>query len=214
MSTPTTAVAICNLALDRLGQNPVASIDPPTTPTEVVCARHYDQTRRALLRKFLFNFSKKFAVWTADSTEVPAFGFTTAYRLPSDFIRLLALGDITVLSGDTPGLLYELSNGFLYCDSGDATAGGANVAYTFDAQDVTRFDPLFISVMYLQMAKDMAFKFTLKQSLVESIDRELQNELLAAAAAAGQEKPPRRVQRSRLRDVRRAGGIFRDNTRI
>ncbi len=211
---PTTDVVICNLALSRIGQKEAAvSIESPTTSIERLCALHYDQTRRELLRRYIFNFARKLDIWTADS-KVPAFGFTTSYKLPGDFIRLMALGDIYVASGDTPGFLYDMSDGYLFCDSGDAVSGGVNVQYVFDAKNVTRFDPLFVKALRLQLAADMAYAFSLKPTLVKAINDELKPVLLEAAAVAGQEKPPRRVERSRIRDVRRAGGIFRNNTRI
>ena len=59
----------------------------------------------------------------------------------------------------------------------------------------------------------MARKLTGK-GLSNDLLEELRNAELAAAAVSGQEKPPIRVQRSRIRDVRRSGGIFRNNTVI
>jgi hypothetical protein len=107
-----------------------------------------------------------------------------------------------------------MSEGYIFTDSGDAVDGGLNMLYIFDAKGVSKFDPLFIDVLRLQLAKDIAFKFTLKSGLVKQLDEEFEAACVAAAAVAGQEKPPRRVERSRFRDVRRSDGIFRDNSRI
>ncbi len=214
MSVPTSDVDICNLALSRLGQAAITSVAVPTTSSADICARHYDETRRELLRAYVLNFSRKRAVWTSEPSYVPAFGLATAYRLPNDFIRFLASGSIDALAGDTPGFLYDFEDGYFLCDSGDAVAGGINVQYVFDAKNVTKYDPLFVRAFRLQLAADMAYAFTLKPALVKSLEDELKDARAALAAVAGQEKPPRRVQRSRIRDVRRSGGIFRDNTRI
>jgi hypothetical protein len=214
MPGPASAVDICNLALDRLGTDTISSILTPVSEKEVVCARHYDKTRKQMLRRFVFNFSRKLDTWTPDPTVTPAFGYTNAYALPNDFIRLMAIGDVSI-NQDVPGRLYAMSDNYLYCDSGQvSTAGDMNVEYIFDAQQVIKFDALFVDVLVLQLAKNMAYKFTNKQSIITGVADELKDAYLAAAAVAGQEKPPRRVQRSKLRDIRRAYGIYRDNTRI
>jgi hypothetical protein len=214
MAVPTSPIHICNLALDRIGQRAITSIDSPTTPEEDVCARHYDVTRRELLRRFIFNFSKKYRVLTADSTKTPAFGYDTAYLLPADFIRLMALGDVTI-DGDTPANLYDVAEGYIFTDSGDAEDGGLNMLYVCDFTTVAKFDALFVKLFALQLAADMAYRFTLKPSLVQGVLAELSDVALAAAAVAGQEKPPRRIERSKWRGVRQRGNIaFRDNRYI
>lgn len=207
---PSTAVHICNLALDRLGQRSIASIDTPTTEIETICARHYPSTRREMLRRFIFNFSKKYATLTASATKTPAFGFSHAYSHPNDFIRLLALGDITVNDDLAPGL-FDLSEGYIFTSSGNG--GSLYIQYVYDAKDVTKFDPLFVRLLTLHLASNMAYKFTLKNSLIREIRDDAADAALAAAAVAGQEKPPRRIERSRIITLRRSLG-GRDLTRF
>lgn len=211
MARPTSAIHICNLALDRLGQREIASIDTPTNANEEICARHYDQTRREALRRYIFNFAKKYAVLTVSATKTPAHGYTYAYALPNDFIRLLVLGDI-VVGADIPPGLFDLSEGYLFTDYGDG--GSVNITYVYDAVTVSAFDPLFIRLLELMLAAAMAYKFTLKNSLVQAIRDDLADVALSAAAVAGQEKPPRRIQRSNIRDARRFGYRNRDNTHV
>lgn len=212
MAAPTSEIHICNLALKRLGAGFITSINTPQGVSEETCALHYDQTRRFLLRKYIFNFSKKLAVLTAASDVTPAHGFATAYRFPNDFLRLLALGDISFFNGDLPPSLFELSEGCIFTDYGDDD-DGLNITYVFDAKVISKYDPLFINLFKLQLANDMAYAFTLKSGVKKAIEDELEKAEIAAAAVAGQEKPPRRIQRSRFRDVRRGGGLNRDNTR-
>ena len=200
---PTTAVHICNLALDRLGQRSIASIDTPTTDVETICARWYPVVRRKMLRRFIFNFSKKYITLTASVTKIPAFGYTSAYALPNDFVRLLALGDIAI-NDDTPPGLYDLSEGYIFTDAGDG--GTLKLSYIFDAKDVTKYDALFIDVFFLCLASAMAFKFTLKNSMIREIRDEAGDAAVAAAAVSGQEKPPRRIERSKWLNARRGLG--------
>lgn len=209
MAAPTSAIHIVNLALQRLGQPDALSIDAPTTPIEDVAARWYDQTRRELLRRFIPNFARKYAQLTADADEVPAFGFASAFALPNDFIRLLALGDVTV-DADLPAGYYDISNGYIYTSHEDDD-DTLNIYYLFDATTVAKYDPLFVKCLYLQLAANMAYKFTLKPTVKQQVEAELAAALAEAAAVSGQEKPPRRLERSRIRNARRMGGTYRDN---
>jgi len=210
MAAPTSEVAICNLALARLGDEPITSITAPQTASEVRCAQHYDQARRMLLNKYIFNFSKKLTTLTEAADMTPAHGFGAAFRLPADHIRLLAIGDISLINGDLPPYLYELSEGYIFTSS--ANDEGLPLTYIFDAKVVTKFNPLFINLLKLQLASDMAYAYTLKTSVKDKLDSDLVDAQLAAAAVEGQQKPLRRVERSRVRAVRR-GGRARDNSR-
>lgn len=193
---PTTDVHICNLALDKLGQDEIASINPPSSQVEVICARHYDQVRRKVLRKYIFNFSKKYLSLTKSVTKIPAFGYASAYPLPTDFVRLLTLGDVTIAGADVPPGLYDLSEGYIFTDV--AGGGTLNLSYVFDSKVIASYDSLFVDVYVLELAAAMAVKFTLKPSMKADLRRDLEDAQMAAAAVAGQEKPPRRIQNSRI----------------
>lgn len=223
MSAPATPVDVCNLALDRLGQAPIASILAPASPSEDVCARQYDQTRRECLREFIPNFARKSALLTTVTDPPTDFDFSNAYLLPNDFVRLLKIGDRVLFGGAVPALFYTLADNLLYCDGATTQSvldnegnpvTGLPIRYVYDAITVPKFDSLFLKVLKLQLASNCAYKFTLKSGLKKDLDEELKNARNQAAAVSGQEQPPLRVQRSRIRDVRRSGGIFRNNTVI
>jgi len=207
MEIPTTEVDICNLALDRLGQDSISSIESPVTKAEAICARHYPTTIREMLRRYVFNFSKKYAVLTADATKTPAHGYSTAYKLPNDHVRLLAIGDVAI-NADTPPELYDLSEGYIFTDYGDST--GLKIQYVYADPPISIWDSLFTRLAVLHLAANMAYKFSLKNSLIKEIRDDASDVALSAAAICGQEKPPRRVERSRARDARRTGGWSRD----
>jgi hypothetical protein len=210
MAVATTAVDICNLALDRLGQRSISSITSPTTEVEEICARNYDATLLEMLRRYIFNFAKKYAVLTVSGDKTPAFGYTSAYALPNDFVRLLTIGDHTI-GADTPSNLYDLSEGYIFTDIEDA--GSLSISYIHSsATIISKWDPLFVRLMVLHLAAAIAYKLSLKNSLIQAIRDDAADVALSAAAVAGQEKPPRRVERSRLVESRRSG-LRRDPTR-
>lgn len=323
---PIASVDIVNLALDLLSQQPVTSILNPASSSADVMQRWYDQTRRLLLRKYIFNFARKVTLLTTDANAPSHPEFVNGYSLPVDLVRILKLGDRVLWGGAIPTQFFDFSAGYLYCDdltdqgvgvgqavttltitavyrSGDTYAGvqvpagstvvivaggtpiagaqyqisavvgttqlngntytlvagllGANavyylqttagqnfdssayttyvsggqatatyippgavpastgleLCYIYDAQNVQKFDAAFIDVLAAQLAVRTCKKITGKDPS-DKLLSELRNAELAAAAVAGQEKPPLRVQRSRIRDVRRSGGIFRNNTVI
>lgn len=322
---PVASVDIANLALDALSQTVVPSIVDPQSAVADIMARWYDQTRRLVLRKYIFNFSRKVALLTPSANAPTHPEFTNGYALPIDLIRILKLGDRVLWGGNIPTQFFDFSSGYLYCDnltdqanvtspsasltltgvyrSGDTyasvavpagstvvtisggtpitdaqyqisavvgttqlngntyklvagalgantvyflqTTGGQNfdssaygvyvsgglatvtyippgstilttglqLTYTYDAQNVLQFDTAFIDVLSLTLAARSCKKITGKDP-TDKLLSELRNAEIAAAAISGQEKPPVRVQRSRIREVRRAGGIFRNNTII
>ncbi|MDE2019183.1 MAG: hypothetical protein KGJ13_02420 [Patescibacteria group bacterium] len=223
MSTPPTSpVAICNLALSRLGQRAISSLTAPVNPAGDNCALWYDETRQELLRAYIFPFSVKQAQLTPDASVTPVFGWTNAYKLPADYLRFMRASDGNEYSGMVPTWYYSLVGNHIYCDefntqqnpvAGGAPISGLNIWYVGDVTTVPSWDSLFKKCMRLQLAMNMAYAFTLKQSLRKEIESELEDALLEAAAIAGQEKPPVRVQRSRLVEVRRRGGVFRNYSR-
>lgn len=329
---PTASVDVCNLALDRIGIDQCENIVQPTTDQEIVCARHYDQTRREILRRFIPNFARTATILNLSNSAPVLPDFLNAYTLPADFIRLLTLGNPKFWQQSSGPFGYEISDGFIYSNavdepasvspaaltlqaptltiaalyrSGDlvagvavpagitavqlagaagaiagaqylvsgvvgavqanggtyqfaagnvgatslyfmqtsagqnfssaawgvyagggvgvatylpagtgTVAGGLRMSYIRDFETVPLFDPMFVNVLKLQLAANIAYKFTLKQSLISGLLKELEDAILSFAAVHGQEKPPQRIQRSRVRDVRRAGGIFRNQTII
>lgn len=213
MAAPASAVDICNLALDRIGQRTPISATALTAPAneiEELCARHYDQERRHLLRQYIFNFARKYDILEKSTDVSPAYGYSSAFYTPSDCLRVLMVGSM-VDGRILRGLQYEIAEHYIYTSYDDD--GDLSVAYVYDAQDVAEFDPLFISLLKLRLAKILAYKFTTKPSLVSQLADELEKEEVAAAAISGQERPPWRVESSKLRDARRFGFRTKDNTR-
>ena len=213
MSAPASAVDICNLALDRIGQRTPISATALTAPSgeiETVVARHYDQCRRELLRKGIFNFARKYDILEKDTDVSPAFGFTSSFYTPADCLRVLVIGDI-IVGTNLRGKQYDIVEHHIYTSFDDD--GDLSIEYVKDAQLVEEFDSLFIDCLALTLAKKIAYKFTLKPSIVKDLHADLKEALDEAKAVAGQERPPRRIEVSKLRDARRFGFKSNDNTR-
>ncbi len=203
MAAPTAAVEICNLALDLLKQDAITTIDSPTGGTDVICARWYDHVRRATLRKHPWNFASTRAT-LAPNAVAPAFGYSTAFDVPNDFIRLLTIGDdyIEDLKGK-----YQLEDNQILFSNADADS--LKIRYIYDFTSVAQMDPLFVDVLAAELALRIAYKVTGSDDSSERIKEHLKLIAPEAYAIDGQERPPTRIQRSKFLDARRRGSSSR-----
>jgi len=205
MADITTALQVCNLGLSYLKIPAVDSITVLTAPSKEVkevCAQWYDLSRQEALRAHPWNFAKaraQLAIHTSD----PDFGYENQYVLPTDFSRLRFIGSNNY---GLVGLDYDIEGAYLLYDGGDETT--LNVGYIKDEEDVSLFDPLFVTYLALIFAKNICYGVTGKTTLRRDIREMLLETGNQARAINGQDKPPRRVTKSNVLGARRkfAGG--------
>ena len=202
MAASNAPVDICNKALDFLHVEPISSIDAPETTEEEICARHYDDTRREVLRAFVFNVSNGFATLTEDTGfgTLPQ-GYTKAFALPNESIRVLRINGVD-FSSPLRSHFYDIFGRHIVTRSVVGITD-LNIEYIKDLTSVTIMDPLLIKLIALTLAMNIAYKFTLKNSVVDRVEKLLEKFELRAAAIDGQERPPRRIQRSKFLNSRR-----------
>lgn len=210
---PTSPVDICNLALDELKQSPIKSISTPVSATEQICARRYDAVRQESLMAHPWKFAIKRITLTPNASTTPPFGYAYAYDLPNDYIRRVTIGDdyLGDLSRD-----FEIENGQILAPTGTATgASGTDpltlyFRYIYDITDVAKFNPLFVAYLVLKLAVRMSNKFAISNQLKAAIKDDFKDCETEAKAVNGQERAPKRIQKSRLLTKRRGlpGGIW------
>lgn len=196
-----TKAELCNLALDLLLQSNeevVTNIDTPNTSTEVICNRWYDVTRKATLRKGVWNFALKRIILTPDAN-TPAFGYNQAYNLPADFIRVVSIGLSATQRIEQP---YEIENGQILVNT--SSTDSLYLRYIFDQRTIAKFDASFLDVMTMELALRMAYKFSASSTRVEQLTRDLQDKIIGAKSVDGQERPPERIDRHQLDRFRRS----------
>lgn len=205
----TSKTDICNLALDLLSAGVVTNIDDPSNATEELLARHYDLCRRKLLRQHSWNFATKRAVLAADATS-PAFGYSSQFTFPSDFLRLLHVcgTEDQIVSPE----LYQVESGKVLISDTYSDTGALNIKYIYDIKSVSSFDPLFINLLAHEIALVIAYKVTDSNTNVQRLEQIRRDASAFARAVDGQERPPIRVERSRALNARRSNSN-RDNTR-
>lgn len=199
MTTIISNSGICNLALDYLGERGnVSDIENPTTDEEIVMARHYDTVRRGLLREYIWNFAKKRA--TISRTGTPSFDYADEYLLPADCVRLLSISNSDV-SYQSLRRDYDIEERKLLINASGAVS--LRVRYIYDHTDVSKWDSLFLRLMALYLAEAVAYKFTLKKGVTEQINGMIAQLIPKTVSIDGQERPPRRIQRSKYISARR-----------
>lgn len=199
LSAPNSEVDICNLALRHLKQAKIASVDPPGTHVEEICADWYTQIRQERLRSHPWNFAISRVELTPDAT-APAFGFSHRYLLPSDWVRYIGRYDDL---GNKLNEDYDIEGGYYLFNGEDDVA--INLKYVTDFTDVVSMDPLFRGLFAIDLAIVLAPNFSGSENRVKTL-LEIQKDLNTRATAIdGQERPPRRVQNSKFMDARRGG---------
>ncbi len=198
MSAPNAPVDICKLALDLLKQTAIiSSITNPTTTDEIICARWYDTTRRALLRKHFWVFARTRKVILRDAT-APPFGYADAYNLPPEYLRLQFIGTDTENNYKRK---YEINGRQLLLNNNEAAS--LNIGYIQDITIVSDFDALFVVLLAAELAANMAYAFTGKNTVIERLAVILETLRAEAKSVNGQDRPPKRIESSKFRNARK-----------
>ncbi len=160
-------VGICNMALNRIGARRVTSIEEDNTEVNAIrCRTHYDQTRDALLRSHWWRFAVARAELSEDAT-APDFQWENQFILPSDFLRLIDIYDSI-----NP---YELEGERLLTDD-----DSVDLKYVKGVTDATKFDPLFVEVLVLQLAMKLVMPISRDKVLRAELADELRGVLSVA----------------------------------
>ena len=216
---PSAVEDICNLSLDLLKQAPVNSLLSPVTNTELIMSRWYDIERMSALRAHPWKFATKRVTLTPNPATPPPFGYSFAYDLPNDYVRMVSIGDDYL--GDLR-LSHVIESGQILTPAGSSAAfpnivnGDPEdthtlfVRYIYDCTEVAKFDPLFVKFFALQMAVDLAPKFAISAALGKDLASMFLEVSTMAKAVNGQDAPIKRIQQSRLLSKRRGlpGGIY------
>jgi hypothetical protein len=142
--------AICNRALEKLGAQPIVSIDDETKQAQAL-KRVYADSLQALLAEHPWHFAKKRAALAASATP-PSWGFARAYPVPVDFLRLLAIaeGPAFSLEADAAG------SQIILCDA----AAPLRIVYLAALSDPGRLPPHFVEAFAAKLAFDICEDLT------------------------------------------------------
>lgn len=172
-----TDVKICSDALVELGLAPINSFTDLNDRT-LAAWNLFPQVRNFLLRSHTWNCAIKRVVLSPD-TQAPAFGWASAFSLPSDCLRVLSV------TPNRERVPYEVEGGKVLCDE-----GAVYLRYVFRNEQPATYDPALFRALTLAMAAVLAIPACEDQGKKQEKERELMAVMRTARAVDGMEEPP------------------------
>lgn len=147
---PSTAskLDIFNMALGFIGTRTIASANE-NTPEAIQCGLYWDRARRSALRDYPYRFAVRRVVLAEKSLPAAyAEEWRHAYALPDGCLKVHAVHDGKEQGRKRPFRLESDTEGaLLLCDVPRAMA-----TCTFDVEEATRWDELFVMAMARKLA--------------------------------------------------------------
>lgn len=174
------AVQIANIALTRIGQKPITSLDD-TNNAAILAKTHYDETRKAVLHTVPWKFAKRRAELAALAS-APTFEYARAYQLPAKALYVVSTSMDEDGHGGT-GEAWDVEGRTIITDA----SSPIRIVYIEDVEDVVQFSPLFVDALAEKLAAELVYGIT-KQAA--SRERHLQiyaAKVENAAAVDGQQ---------------------------
>lgn len=186
------AVDVCNMALQLLGVRPIASLTEGTKAASIANQIFADE-RDAALRAHPWNFALQRALLAQDAA-APAFKWSYAYQLPTSpyCLRVLAMSE------DVP---YAVEGRKLLTDNGTAA-----ILYIARIEAPSLWDALFTSALAVRLAAKMAYPLTEQAGMQGQMAELYQYTLGEARSTDSQEGSTQDSGNNLLIDVR--GHLF------
>ena len=155
-------VDICNGALNQLGATTILSLTEDSKNARL-CNSRYTQVRDGLFRTHPWNCLQKRIELAADTT-APAWGFSYAYTLPADCLRLLR-----ILDYDSN---YKVEGRKILSNT-----SSMKILYIGRITDPTEYDELLRETLSASLAADIAFAVTSNNTTANNMYNLFQDKL-------------------------------------
>lgn len=176
---------ICNLSLSDLGSLRINNFDDATESSTqaILCRLHYEPVRDALLRRYSWRFARARKILSRD-TVTPDFEWAFQYALPTDYMAMVSIYEGRFSDENVRN--YALEGDRLLTDEStdDSTL---EIRYVKKVTDVTKFDPLFVQLLVLQLDLKLVMPLTQSAKLKQSIKDDIKFMMPDVLAVTGQE---------------------------
>lgn len=180
---------ICNLALQKLGLDPIVSIDEATKAARAMKTA-YDMARQHELRAHDWKFAEADAN-LASLAEAPLFDWNLIYQLPAGCLRLRQIAGIRQSLG---GIDYRTGLERLYTIKGRRIYTNLTaplpIIFTDDITDTTLFDANFNEMFACRLAKQTCRHLTQNDAAKADIDKDYKTAKNQALLSGALELPP------------------------
>lgn len=181
--------AICNRALTKLGAARILTITD-----DVKAARElnsmWDIVRDAELRRNLWNFAMA-RTSLAALADAPAWGFTYQFQLPSDFVRIVQVGEFYYISNLTdyrtmPEAPFQVEGLRLLTDY----TAPLKIRYVQRIEDTAQWDALFVEAFASRLAYECCEAITQSSTKKEEVWMDYKQAIREAKLVDAIENPP------------------------
>ena len=172
-------VGIANAALRKLGQSPITSFSENSKAARLANER-FAELRDELLYRHPWNFALKRGSLAASAT-APTWGFTAAYPLPTDYIRMF---EVNGEHEDTDK--WKVEDGSIVTD----LEAPLEVRYVFQVTDANRMSAGFREAFASILAADWAEDLTGDDNVAQRMDGKARIQVAQARSNDGQEGTP------------------------
>ena len=155
-------VEICNGALNQLGATTILSLTEDSKNARL-CNQRYTQVRDGVFRSHPWNCLQKRIELAADTT-APAWGFSFAYTLPSDCLRLLR-----ILDYDSN---YKVEGRKILSNT-----SSMKILYVSRVTDANEYDELLRETLSAALGADIAFGVTSNNQTAQNMYQLFQDKL-------------------------------------
>lgn len=165
----------------------------------------YDVHRKALLRRYRWNFAIKRTTLAATGI-VPDFGFGAAFNLPADHIHFLG-----IYSASEPLQNYTSSEQQYKIEGGQVLSDGDSleIFYIANIENTVMFDPSFDRMFILSLAKSFAYALGSSAERRAQIKLDYDEALADAKRASAFETQPEVIRSSEWLDAHDYGDYYR-----
>ncbi len=190
-------VSICNIAIIRVGHDPVLSLDDTENKPARLCKILYPEIRDSMLRAHPWNFAIK-RVELALSTETPGDDeFAFMHVVPADCLKIL-----TVLDDYTHRVEVNASGAKVIVSNEETQY----LRYVSKITDPNLMDPLFRQALSLTIAAALAVPRPENAKLAEGIAAQAEEATKTARTMDAQEGTPQDLQGDDIWRIARVGG--------
>ncbi len=168
-------VSIANSALLKLGAERITAMTDDNKRARV-CNEQFEKIRDLVLIKHPWNFALK-RVTLAKLATTPAWGYSTEYQLPSDFLRVLQM--------QYSDQVWKVEGQKLLTNEGTA-----NILYICKVELEAEYTALFAEAFALRLAADLAYNLIQNPSLAKGFMDEYKEFIRDARTIDSQEGYP------------------------
>lgn len=200
-------VDICNMALQELGCNKIASFHPPDNSVNArACARMYFRVLDNLLREHPWTFAISRFQLPMD-TKSPLFGYSYAYPLPAGWRKIIPItnneqyyfGAPNQANGSMLGRQYSVEGNSILCNY----TAPLNVRLVMYVDDTSKFDSAFDLAFSKMLAIEMCEELTQSNTKKQKLEDEMIVVIDKAKFANAIENPSHEPPEDRYTKVRR-----------